>query len=128
MASLLAHLDKYKKEGQLCLFVILVAEPNEVKADILLREIKETYSKEIFERGLIEVISVDPHFYPPIAVASKTSEPEIRVFWRTKQNLDTLYLMHFCQNLAKFYVHLEDDVTTRVCFHCLCLSQAANIC
>ena len=49
-------------------------------------------------------------------MVSKTNETRQRVYWRTKQNLDMIYLMAFAsQKEATFYVHLEDDIVTRVC-------------
>ena len=54
--------------------------------------------------------------FPQISVVSKTNETRQRVYWRTKQNLDMIYLMAFAsQKEATFYVHLEDDIVTRVC-------------
>ena len=63
---------------------------------------------------MIEVIQIDLQYYPRISTVSKTKESERRVFWRTKQNLDVIYLMNFCQSKGTFYVHLEDDIITRV--------------
>lgn len=36
-----------------------------------------------------------------------------RVKWRTKQNLDTIYLMAYAQSKGTFYLMLEDDVIAK---------------
>ena len=67
--SLIWHLSKSEKTESL--FVILVAELIEEKAEKILYKVNETFSQEI-QNGLIEVIQIDPQFYPTISTASKT--------------------------------------------------------
>ena len=86
---------------------------NTIFYETLVNKINRTFIKEI-QSGLIEVIQINPKYYPIISTYSKTNETERRVFWRTKQNLDLIYLMNFCQSKGTFYVHLEDDIITRV--------------
>ena len=86
---------------------------DETKSRHLIQKINHTFHQDIKE-GLFEIITVDPDFYPEISVFSKTKESARRVFWRTKQNLDMIYLMSFCRSRGTFYVHLEDDIIARV--------------
>ena len=67
--SLIWHLSKSEKSE--VLFVILVAEIIEEKAEKIFFKINQTFSQEI-QTGLIEVIQIDPKFYPTISTASKT--------------------------------------------------------
>ena len=67
--SLIWHLSKSEKSETL--FVILVAEIIEEKAEKIFFKINQTFSQEI-QNGLIEVIQIDPKFYPTISTASKT--------------------------------------------------------
>ena len=77
--------------------------------------LNKTFHMDIQE-GLIEVILIDTLYYPTISTVSKTQESTERVYWRTKQNLDLIYLMWFCSQRknSTFYVQLEDDIITRV--------------
>ena len=111
--SLKKHLKK-SEESQ-CQFVIQISEVNESKALQMIDTLNKTFHSDIQE-GLIEVILIDTLYYPTISTVSKTKESAERVYWRTKQNLDLIYLMWFCSQRKKstFYVQLEDDIITRV--------------
>ena len=106
--------SKLKNEERVqCLFVIQVSDCIPQKGMEIVRKINATFYADI-ENGLIEVTLVDPDFYPPISIFSKTQETPRRVYWRSKQNLDFIYLMNFSKDKAQFYVQLEDDITARV--------------
>ena len=111
--SLKKHLKKSQKSE--CQFVIQISEVNDSKAILLIDTLNKTFHTDI-ENGLIEVILIDTSYYPTISTVSKTKESAQRVYWRTKQNLDFIYLMWFCSQSKKstFYVQLEDDIITRV--------------
>ena len=110
------HLKKSQKSE--CQFVIQISEVNDSKAILLIDTLNKTFHSDIQE-GLIEVILIDTLYYPTISTVSKTKESAERVYWRTKQNLDLIYLMWFCSQRKKstFYVQLEDDIITRVSLH-----------
>ena len=113
----LISLKKYlkKSEESQCQFVIQISEVNESKALRMIDTLNKTFHMDIQE-GLIEVILIDTLYYPTISTVSKTQESTERVYWRTKQNLDLIYLMWFCSQRknSTFYVQLEDDIITRV--------------
>ena len=113
----LTSLKKYlkKSEESQCQFVIQISEVNESKALRMIDTLNKTFHMDIQE-GLIEVILIDTLYYPTISTVSKTQESTERVYWRTKQNLDLIYLMWFCSQRknSTFYVQLEDDIITRV--------------
>ena len=116
--SLKKHLKK-SEESQ-CQFVIQISEVNESKALRMIDTLNKTFHSDIQE-GLIEVILIDTLYYPTISTVSKTKESAERVYWRTKQNLDLIYLMWFCSQRknSTFYVQLEDDIITRVSYYIL---------
>ena len=113
--SLKKHLKKSQKSE--CQFVIQISEVNDSKAIPLIDTLNKTFHTDI-ENGLIEVILIDTSYYPTISTVSKTKESAQRVYWRTKQNLDFIYLMWFCSQSknSTFYVQLEDDIITRVIY------------
>lgn len=64
--------------------------------------------------GLIEVLSPPPAYYPDFdALPLTLGDSMKRVKWRTKQNLDTIYLMAYAQSKGTFYLMLEDDVIAK---------------
>lgn len=114
IASLLKYLDN--RDDRLdCLIMILVAEMNSNHSTTVVQWINATYY-DIIQEGLLEVLEVNKDFYPEITTMSKTGEDKKRVYWRTKQNLDFIYLMTYSQPRAKYYVQLEDDVITKPYF------------
>lgn len=61
--------------------------------------------------GLIEVMSPSPSYYPDLDNLPQTlGDSPKRVKWRSKQNLDTIYLMAYAQSKGTYYLMLEDDV------------------
>lgn len=64
--------------------------------------------------GLLEIIAPSPGYYPDLKKLCLTfGDPEDRVRWRSKQNLDFAFLMMYCQPKGSFYVQLEDDLVAR---------------
>lgn len=68
--------------------------------------------------GLIDIIAPSPGYYPDFSKLRITfDDSKDRVRWRSKQNLDYVFLMTYCQPKGSFYVQLEDDVVTIPRFH-----------
>lgn len=60
---------------------------------------------------MIEVISPSQGYYPEFDDLPLTLGDSLkRVKWRSKQNLDTIYLMAYAQTRGTYYLMLEDDV------------------
>ncbi|XP_073957531.1 alpha-1,3-mannosyl-glycoprotein 4-beta-N-acetylglucosaminyltransferase A-like [Choristoneura fumiferana] len=77
------------------------------------RQIETMFPKEV-ESGLIEVLSPSPSYYPDFDSIEPTLGDSVkRMKWRTKQNLDTIYLMAYAQSRGTFYLMLEDDVIAK---------------
>jgi len=68
--------------------------------------------------GLVDIIAPSPEYYPDFNKLRITlGDSEDRVRWRSKQNLDYVFLMMYCQPKGSFYVQLEDDVVAKPQFH-----------
>ncbi|CAH0716337.1 unnamed protein product, partial [Brenthis ino] len=95
------------------LIVVYVGETDlEYVLDIA-RQIEIMFPHHV-ESGLIEVISPSPSYYPDLEKIPETlGDSHKRVKWRTKQNLDTIYLMAYAQSKGTFYLMLEDDVIAK---------------
>jgi len=64
--------------------------------------------------GLIDIIAPFPEYYPDFSKLRITlDDSKDRVRWRSKQNLDFVFLMMYCQPKGLFYVQLEDDVVAK---------------
>ncbi|XP_023146252.1 alpha-1,3-mannosyl-glycoprotein 4-beta-N-acetylglucosaminyltransferase C [Amphiprion ocellaris] len=90
--------------------VVLLADFDTSWRVATLTEIKTTFALEL-EQGQLVVIHVPQEFYPPITGLKRNynDAPE-RVTFRSKQNLDYAFLIHYCAGLGQFYLQLEDDI------------------
>ncbi|KAL1285501.1 3-mannosyl-glycoprotein 4-beta-N-acetylglucosaminyltransferase,Alpha-1 [Trichinella pseudospiralis] len=97
------------------LIVILVAEPGMTQAAHEVIHLIETKMGKFLQSGLVEVVVPAESYYPPDL---NSTEPTMgdsleRMIWRTKQNLDYIYLMSYCRSRGQYYMQLEDDVITK---------------
>ncbi|CAK1553951.1 unnamed protein product [Leptosia nina] len=80
------------------------------------KEIEAKFSKHV-RSGLIELLSPSASYYPDFETVPLTlGDSGKRVKWRTKQNLDTLYLMAYGQTRGTYYLMIEDDVIAKKTF------------
>ncbi|KAL3870780.1 hypothetical protein ACJMK2_038823 [Sinanodonta woodiana] len=71
------------------------------------------FPKEL-SNEFIQIHNVSAEKYPPLEhLKQNFGDSTVRVKWRAKQTLDTAFLMQYCQDMAEYYVHIEDDVITR---------------
>lgn len=65
------------------------------------------------DSGVIELIGIPYGAYPVLKNLRRTyNDEEYRVLWRSKQNIEYAFIMSYSQNTSKYYLQLEDDVTT----------------
>ena len=78
-----------------------------------------------FKNGKFVIISPPDNFYPDFhseiqkIISNKEiyrsfSDPEDRIRWRMKQNLDYAYLWDFVEGKSKYFLQLEDDIIGNV--------------
>ncbi|XP_058498737.1 alpha-1,3-mannosyl-glycoprotein 4-beta-N-acetylglucosaminyltransferase C-like isoform X2 [Solea solea] len=73
-------------------------------------EIKSVFASEL-EQGQLVVLHVPQDWYPPLTGLKRNyNDPSGRVSFRSKQNLDYSFLIHYSASLGKYYLQLEDDV------------------
>uniref|UniRef100_A0A914X7M3 Alpha-1,3-mannosyl-glycoprotein 4-beta-N-acetylglucosaminyltransferase A n=1 Tax=Plectus sambesii TaxID=2011161 RepID=A0A914X7M3_9BILA len=116
LRSLLENLSPEDKED--VLFVVMIAEVDGAESAFVqeqVAEIRGEFSSAI-DSGLLEIIVPSATWYPPDlnSIPSTFDDPPDRMYWRTKQNLDYVYLMMYCQQRGRYYMQLEDDVVTKV--------------
>ncbi|XP_048005699.1 alpha-1,3-mannosyl-glycoprotein 4-beta-N-acetylglucosaminyltransferase A-like [Leguminivora glycinivorella] len=93
--------------------IVMVGEPDLEFVINTAKQIETLFPKEV-ESGLIEVISPPPSYYPNFDSFEPTlGDSSKRMRWRTKQNLDTIFLMAYAQSRGTFYLMLEDDVIAK---------------
>eukprot|EP00099_Drosophila_melanogaster_P021492 NP_648721.1 uncharacterized protein Dmel_CG17173 [Drosophila melanogaster] len=99
-----------------CLIVIFVGETKLQFAKFIVRELRVNHSTHM-QAGLIDVIAPPLNYYPNFSRLHITlnDDPQ-RVQWRTKQNLDYIYLMSYAKSRGLYYLQLEDDVMANVGF------------
>ena len=78
-----------------------------------IRHYLQTNFQSFISNGILRVIEVRASFYPPLLELPRTyGDSSERVFWRSKQVMDYVFLMRYCENLSRYYLQLEDDVFT----------------
>jgi alpha-1,3-mannosylglycoprotein beta-1,4-N-acetylglucosaminyltransferase A/B len=66
------------------------------------------------DSGLLEIVSPSPNFYPHLkTIKGSLGDSDERTRWRTKQNLDYVYMMLYSQHRGTYYVQLEDDILSK---------------
>lgn len=103
-----------KMEKDQTLIVISIGETDQNYVESVVEELRGKFKKD-FSSGLIEIISPTSSLYHPKLDNLRISfndTPE-RVRWRSKENLDTSFLMRFAMDKSKYFLMIEDDVITK---------------
>ncbi|EDO45192.1 predicted protein, partial [Nematostella vectensis] len=106
--SLISHMTE--EEMKEVLLVIFLADFNPASRHRILHKLETQYKKHI-ESNLIHVIEAPREFYPRLNGLIRTfnDKPE-RMFWRSKQSIDYVFLLGYCEGMSRYYMQLEDDV------------------
>lgn len=110
MESLVRHLTAEQKKDTV--FVIFLGEIDTNYLDERVRDLQSRFEDEISE-GMIEIIAPPKTLYPEWSksVRSSFGDTVERSIWRSKQNLDQVFLMMYVYHLrARYYLMMEDDV------------------
>ncbi|XP_058501957.1 alpha-1,3-mannosyl-glycoprotein 4-beta-N-acetylglucosaminyltransferase C-like [Solea solea] len=90
--------------------VVHLADFDLVWCENLVQEITRKFAHHIIA-GRLLVIQALEEYYPSLdGLKRNYNDPEDRVRFRSKQNVDYAFLLNFCTNLSHFYMMLEDDV------------------
>ena len=90
--------------------MVQISDNNQTFLNLISDKIRKDFSPQL-ENGFILVTRVNQSSYPPLTgLKQNFGDSEMRVKWRSKQNIDVAYLMSYCYNKASYYLHLEDDV------------------
>ncbi|KAM8861426.1 alpha-1,3-mannosyl-glycoprotein 4-beta-N-acetylglucosaminyltransferase C-like [Synchiropus picturatus] len=90
--------------------VVHLADFDLVWCENLVQEITRKFGHHIIA-GRLLVIQAPEEFYPSLEGLKRNyNDPDDRVRFRSKQNVDYAFLLNFCTNLSHYYMMLEDDV------------------
>uniref|UniRef100_A0A3P9KFD6 MGAT4 family member C n=3 Tax=Oryzias TaxID=8089 RepID=A0A3P9KFD6_ORYLA len=90
--------------------VVHLADFDLVWCENQVQEITRKFAHHIIA-GRLLVIQAPEEYYPSLdGLKRNYNDPEDRVRFRSKQNVDYAFLLNFCTNLSHFYMMLEDDV------------------
>lgn len=90
--------------------VVQLADFDSAWCEGMVQDISQKFAHHIIAGRLI-VIHVPEDYYPVLdGLKRNYNDPEDRVKFRSKQNVDYAFLLNFCANLSDYYVMLEDDV------------------
>ena len=102
-----------KKDTYIVIFLADLHDPPKSTAK---EELSKSFGKYIDE-GLLTVIETYPEYYPPLTnIKKKYGDSNSRRTWRSKENVDTTFIMCYCKDFSQYYIHLEDDVISSPSF------------
>lgn len=108
--SLLRHLTEEQKKDTI--IVIFLGETDTDYLDKRVLDLQSRFGDEMSD-GMIEIIAPPRTLYPDWSktVRSSFGDTMERSIWRSKQNLDQVFLMMYIYHLrARYYLMMEDDV------------------
>ncbi|XP_067447367.1 alpha-1,3-mannosyl-glycoprotein 4-beta-N-acetylglucosaminyltransferase C [Thunnus thynnus] len=92
--------------------VVLLADFDVSWRVTTVREIKTAFALEL-EQGHLVVLHVPEEWYPPLTGLKRNyNDAPDRVSFRSKQNLDYSFLIHYSTGLGQYYLQLEDDISS----------------
>ncbi|XP_051914241.1 alpha-1,3-mannosyl-glycoprotein 4-beta-N-acetylglucosaminyltransferase C-like isoform X1 [Hippocampus zosterae] len=92
--------------------VVLLADFDIYWLTTTVTKIKSQFSSAL-QQGHLLVIHVPEECYPPTAgLKQNYNDAPERVSFRSKQNLDYAFLVHYSAGLGRYYLQLEDDVSS----------------
>jgi alpha-1,3-mannosylglycoprotein beta-1,4-N-acetylglucosaminyltransferase C len=92
--------------------VIFLADLNERARETVKQKLWAKYQKYI-DDNIINAIQAPKEFYPKLKGLVRTyGDSQERMFWRSKQTMDYVFLFNYCESLSDYYLQMEDDVKT----------------
>ncbi|XP_003212894.1 alpha-1,6-mannosyl-glycoprotein 4-beta-N-acetylglucosaminyltransferase [Meleagris gallopavo] len=114
----LQSLFKQSSEEELQEMVVVVhlADANPSWNAQVAADISQRFAHHIL-LGRLVLIHAPHEFYPTLEGLKRNyNDPEARVKFRSKQNVDYAYLVTFAANLSSYYLMIEDDVLSAKSF------------
>ena len=117
-----------EKESTEVFMVIFLADFDETAKSTTLTELSTGF-KEYIDQDLLHVIFAPRDYYPPLSnMKEKFGDSAQRTFWRSKLVVDFTFLMCYCKDLSKYYLHLEDDLIPAPSFYPIFKSDFRSQC
>ncbi|KAK5972020.1 Alpha-1 3-mannosyl-glycoprotein 4-beta-N-acetylglucosaminyltransferase A [Trichostrongylus colubriformis] len=110
--SLFENLEEQFKPDVVFIVVFAYANVTVESFSDLIELMKTNFTAEI-QTGLLEIAAIPNTWYSLDlnAIQPTFNDSAERMRWRTKQNLDYIYIMNYGRKRAEYYMHLEDDIT-----------------
>lgn len=90
--------------------VVLIADFDHSWRVSIVQEIKKAFPSQL-EQGQLVAIHVPQEYYPSLTGLKRNyNDAPDRVSFRSKQNIDYSFLIHYSAGLGQYYLQLEDDV------------------
>ncbi|XP_075716207.1 alpha-1,3-mannosyl-glycoprotein 4-beta-N-acetylglucosaminyltransferase C isoform X2 [Rhinoderma darwinii] len=90
--------------------VVHLADFDLAWCESIVQDISRKFSHHIIA-GRLAIIHTPVQYYPVLEGLKRNyNDPDARVKFRSKQNVDYAFLLNFCANLSDYYLMLEDDV------------------
>lgn len=99
-------------ERKMVVIVAHLADFNEEWVASVAETLRTKYS-DLVDKGHFHALHAPQELYPPLQICPPLCtwhDDPVRVKWRSKQNIDYAFLMHYAIPLAPFYLQIEDDL------------------
>ena len=96
--------------------VIFLADLQDLPKAKVKAELSRTFGQYI-DQGLVTVIEAYQGYYPSLTnIKKKYGDSDSRRTWRSKENVDATFVMCYCKDMSRYYIHLEDDMISSPSF------------
>uniref|UniRef100_A0A8C6TXQ8 Zgc:101663 n=1 Tax=Neogobius melanostomus TaxID=47308 RepID=A0A8C6TXQ8_9GOBI len=90
--------------------VVLIADFDQRWRLRIVEEIQTSFPSQL-STGQLQLVHVQQEYYPPLTGLKRNfNDAADRVSFRSKQNIDYAFLVHYTAALGQYYLQLEDDV------------------
>lgn len=110
LQSIFSHSSREEQSSMVV--VVLLADFDAQWREDTVRNILAEFALQL-ERGQLLVTHVPQQFYPPLKDLKRNfNDAPNRVSFRSKQNVDYSFLLHYSSGRGHYYLMLEDDVAS----------------
>ena len=110
LGSLIENIDI--QDRRTIRFIVFLSDAAKKSRDRIKTILRRSFHNDI-EQGIVLVIEAPDTFYPQLVGLKRTyGDSSERLYWRSKQTMDYVFLFRYAHELSQYYLQMEDDVAT----------------
>ena len=108
LGSLIENLDPQDRDS--FRFIVFLSDQSKRSRERIKLKLKERFHDNL-EQGLVQIIEAPRSFYSQLVGLKRTfGDTQERMYWRSKQTMDYIFLFKYAEVLSEYYLQMEDDV------------------